>query len=70
MSACSQEAASRYTLRGYHRQKPQPSPHTAPNGKRAGRLGEGRGLGVTQQRREMVEEGGGGLDGDAYTWER
>lgn len=66
MSFCSSEAVSRYTLWRHHRQKPQPSPHTAPNDKRAGRLREGEGFeGSTAKReegRESREEAGRGIN--------
>lgn len=53
----SSEAVSRYMLWRHHRQKPQPSPHTAPNDKRAGSLGEGEGLGGNTAKREEMEGG-------------
>lgn len=48
----------------HHRQKPQPSPHTAPNDKRAGSLGEGEGLGGNTAKREEME---GGKEGDKHS---
>lgn len=57
----SSEAVSRYMLWRHHRQKPQPSPHTAPNDKRAGSLGEGEGLGE-QQRERRWREGRRGIN--------
>lgn len=60
----SSEAVSRYMLWRHHRQKPQPSPHTAPNDKRAGSLGEGEGLGGNTAKREEME---GGKEGDKHS---